>query len=540
MTTSLQAWESITKASDGDVPAWQTDPTHPFWYDNDIAPMGGNSTQTDEGALRVAAFLACVRVLGESISGLPCKLFQRLDDGKRSVATQHGQYYTLHDSPDGLMTAQEFWELVTTKMILRGNFPARMQSSSSGPNTIIKWIDPDRHSRTPPITEMSDGSWRFYYKDEDDDEVYLSTARNDFLHFKGMTLDGMWGMSPLTMLRLQLESADKARKWGTEFFDNGMAPSGVFQSEKELSDKGYARLRAQVREKSGYKRAHESLILEDGLKYEPIAMSHSDAQFLELRKFDKAEIAGVMRVPLHMIQELDRSTNNNIEHQSLEFVIHTLRPWLRRIEDALKLRFILRPGTFYAEFLIDALLRGDTKSRYEAYSSAITNLWMSPDEVREKENMNPRPDGKGGEFKNPAINPEQAKPSPDSSRRAQIHDQQPMRRQIGVFAKDASSRVALAAYDGLKDRVQKHAHADPDRFNAWATDWFVNHAKYVDKVISPFCEAFDVQQAHKAECVERIILESGKRLKSDPTAGLEWIATDGAGTFERFFTELVT
>mgnify|MGYP003147637188 FL=1 len=143
-----------------------------------------------------------------------------------------------------------------------------------------------------------------------------------------------------------------------------------------------------------------------------MSIAPNDAQFLETRKFQRSEIAGIFRVPAHLVNDLERATFSNIEHQTLEFVIHSLRPWLKRWEQAIN-RDLLAPqeqGEYFAEFLMDDLLRGDIKSRYEAYAQAVQNKWMNANEIRIRENMNPR---EGGDvYENPAIQVKEAATTP--------------------------------------------------------------------------------------------------------------------------------
>ena len=134
------------------------------------------------------------------------------------------------------------------------------------------------------------------------------------------------------------------------------------------------------------------------MSFTPISLPNNEAQFLETRKFQVEEICRIYRVPPHLIGDLSRSTFANIEHQSIDFATHTIRPWLVRIEQAMNRALFSEneKGRFYVQFNIDGLMRGDYKSRMEGYAIARQNGWMSANDIRELENMNPIAEEDGG------------------------------------------------------------------------------------------------------------------------------------------------
>jgi HK97 family phage portal protein len=219
------------------------------------------------------------------------------------------------------------------------------------------------------------------------------------LHFHGLGWDGRVGYSPIDMAREALSFAKATEIYGSNFFHQGGQPSGVLEMEGTLKDQNAAdRLREQwMSIHGGVENSHRIAVLENGLKYKPISLPPNSAQFLETRKFQKADIAQMYRVPLHMINELDRATFSNIEHQSIEFVVHTIRPYLVRFEQELKRKLFVTnsDNRYFAEWLVDGLLRGDAKSRNEALQIQRQNGIINADEWREIENMNPIEDGSG-------------------------------------------------------------------------------------------------------------------------------------------------
>lgn len=360
-------------------------------------------------AIRYTTVLACVRVLSESVASLPCILYRRREDGGKDRATDHPLYAVLHDRANEWNTAYGYFEGTMTNLALRGNGYSYVERNRKGQTTGLVPLNPDGVDIKQAI------DWSPIYTATMPDNKRRKLSSSEMHHITGPMPKGYVGQSLISIARDAVGLGLATEKFGSHFFRNGVMPSGVLKHPERIGPEATASLRTQFEEKySGLSNSSRPLLLEEGMEWVALSVKPNDAQFLETRKFQRSEIAGIFRVPAHMIGDLERSTNNNIEHQSLEFVMHTLRPWLKRIEQAIN-RDLLAPderGKYFAEFLIDDLLRGDTKSRYEAYSSAIQNKWMNANEVRVRENMNPR-DG-GDVYENPAIQvnePEAAEPA---------------------------------------------------------------------------------------------------------------------------------
>ena len=186
-------------------------------------------------------------------------------------------------------------------------------------------------------------------------------------------------------------------EFGASFFENGARLSGVLEHPGIIKDT------AKVRESwqatyGGSENVGKVAILEEGMKYQQIGIPPEDAQFLETRKFQTAEIARIFRVPLHLIGDLEHATFSNIEQQSLEYVKYTLNAWIVRWEQALNksLFFPSERGKYFVKFNVDGLLRGDYQSRMSGYATARQNGWLSANDIRELEDLNPIPDEDGG------------------------------------------------------------------------------------------------------------------------------------------------
>lgn len=351
-----------------------------------------------ESAVRYTTVLACVRVLSESVASLPCILYKRRSDGGKDRATEHPLYAVLHDRSNAWNTAYEYFEGQMTNLAMRGNGYALPEWNSRKQCIGLVPLNPD------PVTVDQARDWTPIYKVTLPDNSRTTLTAKQIHHVRGPLPVRYVGRSIISLARDAIGLGLAAEKFGSHLYKNGVKPSGVLKHPKTLGPEATETLRQQFQDKyGGLSNSSKPLILEEAMEWVALSINPDDAQFLETRKFQRSEIAGIFRVPAHMIGDLERSTNNNIEHQSLEFVMHTLRPWLKRIEQAINRDLLsdAERGEYFAEFLIDDLLRGDIKTRYAAYAVAIQNKIMNANEVRAIENRNPR---EGGDvYENPAI-----------------------------------------------------------------------------------------------------------------------------------------
>lgn len=342
---------------------------------------------TDESAMRVTAYLAAIKIIAETIASLPLNLYQSRSDS-RQRAPSHPLYEVLHYQSNPEMTAYTFRETMQGHILNWGNGYAFIDRDGAGRVTALWPLLPDR---TWPDRDESGNLWYWTTLPKSGELRKLDPF--DVLHIPGFGFDGICGYNPVRLAQEAIGLSIAAEEFGATFFGNGATPSGIIEHPRALSEEGLKSFKQEARAAyQGLSNAHKLMILEEGLKYHQVTIPPEAAQFLETRKFQIAEIARTFRVPLHMLQELERSTNNNIEHQSIEFVVHTIRPWLVRWEQQIRSKLLSqreRRAGYFAEFVVEGLLRGDTKSRYEAYGSALDKGWMSPNEVRGLENLNP-------------------------------------------------------------------------------------------------------------------------------------------------------
>lgn len=361
-----------------------------------------------ETAMRYTTVMICVRVLAESVASLPCILYKKRADGGKDRATDHPLYQVLHDQANGWNTAFEYMEGTMVNLALKGNGYSYIERNRKGQTIGLVPLNPEGVS----IKQAVD--WSPVYTATMPDNKIVALASKDMHHIRGPLPSGYVGRSMITLAREAIGLGLAAEHFGAHLYANGVNPTGVLEHPGKIGQPATETLRSQFAERyAGIENSGKPLLLEEGMKWAPISITPSDAEFIDSRKFQRTEIAGVFRVPAHLVNDLDKATFSNIEFQTLDFIIHSLRPWLVRWEQAI-CRDLLSPQDradgYFAEFLIDAMLRGDTTSRFNAYASAIQNKWMSANEARIKENMNPR---EGGDvFENPAI---QVKPDATST-----------------------------------------------------------------------------------------------------------------------------
>ncbi len=225
----------------------------------------------------------------------------------------------------------------------------------------------------------------------------VTLSKYDVLHIPGHSFDGLMGYFPIGLHRNTIGMAVATENYGATFFANGANPSGVLEHPATITNKDL--LRESWEKLLKGKGANRVAILEEGMTYKPIGMPPEQAQFLETRKFQLNEIARIFRVPPHMIGDLEKSTFSNIEQQSIEFVQHTLNPWVTRLEQAMNFS-LLSPSErvkYVIKFNLDGLLRGDYTARMNGYAVGRQNGWLSINDIRRLEDMNPISAEEGGD-----------------------------------------------------------------------------------------------------------------------------------------------
>ncbi|PIE71627.1 MAG: phage portal protein [Deltaproteobacteria bacterium] len=342
---------------------------------------------TEQSAMAIPAVFACVRVLAESCGSLPLIVYERKPDGTKRRAREFGLYKLLHDAPNPYMDAVSFFELMVGHCALRGNAYAKVERNRHG-EVIALWPLLPQNM----VVKVDDGQLIYSYTHNG---VVQRYEWQDIFHLKGLTHDGVIGVSPLSLLRETIGRAQAQNDYSARFFSNDASPGGVLEHPQHLSNEALARLRRTWEAKFKQNNAHTIAILEDGMSFKSVGISPEDSQMIDSQKFSVVEIARAFRVPLNLIQDHERSTYSNVTEQNRSFVVHTLTSWLTRVEQACN-RVLLteqEKERYFCEFLLDSLLRGDQKTRYECYEIGLNAGFLSRNDVRKYENLSPIPGG---------------------------------------------------------------------------------------------------------------------------------------------------
>ncbi len=344
---------------------------------------------TGAAALKFGPVFSCVRVLAESIGQLPLHLYESSDGITREKAISNPLYGILHAAPNDYMTSQEWREMMVAHLCLRGNHYSYVNRVRGTIRELLP-LNPDA------VEVTQDENFEIHYRVKFPDGSEDVLSHDKILHIKLMTIDGFKGLSPISQAREVIGHGIATQQYGSRLFKNGARPGGILSTEGTLKKDQIDAIREQWESvHGGSENAHKAAILQGGLTWTAVAMSAEDAQFLETRKFNRAEIAGIFRVPPHMIGDLERATFSNIEQQSIDFVVYTLMPWITKIEQRISLNLLTRQerAKFFAKVNVAGLLRGDMKTRAEFYTRMVQIGVISPNEVRESEDMNPREGG---------------------------------------------------------------------------------------------------------------------------------------------------
>lgn len=339
-------------------------------------------------ALTFGAVYACVTLLAQTIAMLPCILYRREGAGKVR-ATDHYLYDILHTKPCQTMNRFLWTETLQGGVLLNGNGMAPIIRDRLGRVVELPIIMPSN------VRALSDSRGIFYKVTGDSPYKGLYDQAN-MLHIKNFSRDGLMGLSPVSLFREAIGLGLACESFGSLFFGNGTNPGLIISHPGQLSDTAYKHLKESIREKQeGLGKSHLAMLIEEGMKVEKYGgMPLDDAQFLATRSFQRSEICGIYKVPPHMIGDVEKTTSwgTGIEQQQIGFVTYSLLQWLVRWEMEINDKLLTdkeRSQGFFVEFLLDGLLRGDSKARAEALNIQRRAGIINSNEWRAKENMNP-------------------------------------------------------------------------------------------------------------------------------------------------------
>ncbi|MBR1812837.1 MAG: phage portal protein [Lachnospiraceae bacterium] len=341
-------------------------------------------------AIQVSTVYACIRVIAETVASPPFAVFE-VDKSGSQKALDHPLYRILHDEPNPEMTSFVWREAMLTHLLLWGNSYSQILRAGRGNIVGIYPLLPDRME----VDRDDKGKLTYTYSTTSGQTVKLRPE--DVLHIPGLGFDGIMGYSPIAVERNAVGLSIAAEEFGSKFFSNGATPSGILTHPNTVKNPKALR-ESWMEAYGGSSNSNRVAILEEGMSFTRISMPNNEAQFLETRKFQVSEICRIYRVPPHMIADLEHATFSSIEHQSIDFAVHCIRPWLIRIEQSINRALFTEKekGRFYCQFNLDGLMRGSYKERMEGYAIGRQNGWLNANDIRDLENMNPIPEEDGG------------------------------------------------------------------------------------------------------------------------------------------------
>ena len=356
--------------------------TGEFWREWYGTSSSGKVVTADK-AIKLSAVWACVRLLSESISTLPLKIYVRQPDGSRRAATDHPAYSVLCRRPNSEMTPSRFMLMVVASICLRGNAFIEKKFIANRLVSLVPLLP-----QNMVVKRLTTGALEYKYTENGNERVI---PVKNIMHIRGFGLDGVCGMMP-TMAGVDVFGAamtvDEA---AAKIFENVLQSTGFLSSENALTKEQRDRLRQNLQSFIGSKNAGKLMVLENKLTYQNVTMNPEAAQLLESRSFSIEEICRWFRVPPYMVGHTTKQSSwaSSLEGMNLLFLTHTLRPLLVNIEQEIGRCLLDSDDEVFAEFSVEGLLRADSAGRAAYYTSALQNGWMSRNDVRRLENMPP-------------------------------------------------------------------------------------------------------------------------------------------------------
>ncbi|WP_147198536.1 phage portal protein [Pantoea sp. CCBC3-3-1] len=356
--------------------------TGTFWQEWMGLSSSGKVVSTDK-AMHLSAVWACVRLLSESVSTLPLKIYERQPDGSRKPATSHPAYQVLCRRPNIEMTPSRFMLMVVASICLRGNAFVEKKMIGNRMVSLVPLLP-----QNMVVKRLDNGNLEYTYTEVQTQRVI---PVKNLMHIRGFGLDGVCGMMPMMAGRDVIGSAMAVEESAAKIFENGLQSSGFLSAEQALDKDQRERLRGYMQAFTGSKNAGKIMVLEGGLKYQNVTMNPEAAQMLESRAFSIEEICRWFRVPPFMVGHADKQSSwaSSVEGMNLQFLTNTLRPLLVNIEQEISRCLLDGDEDLFAEFSVEGLLRADSAGRAAYYTTALQNGWMSRNDVRRLENMPP-------------------------------------------------------------------------------------------------------------------------------------------------------
>ena len=472
--------------------------------------VGGGMTATGipvtpQTAFQVSCIFQGVRLIAETLGSLPLILYRQREDGGKDRAREHPLWRVLRRVPNVWQTSQEFREVMTARAILWPGAYAEINPDEQNVVGELVPIDPE----TVLVEQLPSGRLRYTYRDI----AGLQQVRmqEDIFRLPSFGVHRFMGANLLHLCREAIGLWLAQEKFGAHFFRHGAQPSLLAEHPAKLTGPQFEQLKASIDDKvSGVANAWKILVAQDGMKWSHVGFNARESQLTEFRVEMALEIARWLNIPPFLMGIKDTTSDATAENRARQFVDVTLRPWAVRWEGAIARDLLLEDGDeVFAEFLLDALLRGDTRERFESYGIGIMNGFMSENEVRIRENMNPVPgldeprrsanQDRGGDPtgprqsvpapaaprpRGPAAPPDQSEDDPAEARVMVVREP----RRLELIARQAADRVVRREIASVTKKATALA-SDPAAWAAWLTTFYEAHAALVSETLQlePAC-----------------------------------------------------
>lgn len=341
---------------------------------------------TEDSAMSLSSVFSAVRVISEDLASVPLEVI-RTRNNRKEKDNKHPLYRLIHDEPNHYQTAMTFYDNLASMVNLWGNAFAKIHRNIYNEPVELEIIHPSKVTFTLYNRKL-------WYGITGETKIIDSA---DMIHICGPSFDGIAGVSMIGLHRETIGGGLAAQQYGNSFYKNGASLNGLLTSEQRLDDKQITSYADKWNSKysGGAHKAHQTAVLGSGLKYQAIGVPPEDAQYIETKKFSRSEIAGIFRVKAHKINDLEKATFSNIEHLSIEHVVDTIRPWAKRFEQEFERKLLSAKDkeSISLKFNLNALLRGDAKSRVEFYKGMQAVGAYSPNDILLHEGENTYSDG---------------------------------------------------------------------------------------------------------------------------------------------------
>lgn len=336
-------------------------------------------------AMKLAAVYACVYVLSSSIAQLPLHVKRKSKDNVETDK-DHPAYYLLHDCPNFWQTSYKLREYAQSAVLLYGNAYIHIVRNQNGVVQSLESLEPWK-------VQLLKNGGRYVYAYYDDDKT-LSISPDDMLHIKALGPSIKTGKSVIQTHAETIGLGLDARKFASGFFGNNARPAGILSVKTSLNSNAWENFKKMWQSAQEKLRSEENktILLPAELDYRALTVSPVDTELLSMMKLNRSEIAGIFNVPAHMINDLEKATFSNISEQTIQFIRYSVMPWVVNWEQELNRKIFTdaeRKAGYFVKFNLAGIMRGTASERATFYHNAITDGWMSRNEARQLEDMNP-------------------------------------------------------------------------------------------------------------------------------------------------------